>query len=216
MYAAPIEREGRTVGALIGRRDGRSLNNITNELGYGESGYAFMIDEKGTMVAHPDGDRVLNQFNGIDEFKAGDKTLESLSLFLQSAIDKKTGVETYKFNGNDLYGAYSPVEGTNWLLVITANKDEVLSSVPKLIKIGIITLIAVLVISIVITYIIGHSISKPIILSVAHGGKIASLDITQDVPEEFLNKKDEIGLLGRAFQDITDNLRTILKDIGES
>lgn len=216
MYAVPIKQENKIVGALIGRRDGNSLSDIVNVLGYGESGYAFMINETGTIVAHPDKDKVLNQFNPINQFNEGDKSIESLALFLEKALKEKQGIENYKFNGNDLYGAYTPVEGSNWILAITANKDEVLSSIPKLIKMGVIILSLVLVISIVITYIIGNIISKPIILSVQHGEKIANLDITKDVPKEFLNKKDEIGLLRRAFQDITNNLRYILKEVGNS
>ncbi|NLK08166.1 MAG: methyl-accepting chemotaxis protein, partial [Firmicutes bacterium] len=43
MYAVPIKNRGRVVGVLIGRRDGTALTDITNRLGYGESGYAFIL-----------------------------------------------------------------------------------------------------------------------------------------------------------------------------
>ena len=43
---------------------------------------------------------------------------------------------------------------------------------------------------------------------------MASLDISQDVPESFLNKKDEIGILAKSINKITLNLRDIIKNIG--
>lgn len=65
MYAAPIEKDGKVVGALIGRRDGNSLSEIVDSIDYGESGYAYMINNDGTVVAHPDKEKVMNQFNPI-------------------------------------------------------------------------------------------------------------------------------------------------------
>lgn len=70
MYACPIERDGKVVGALIGRRDGNALSIITDDTGYGEDGYAYMINSEGTVVAHRDRDKVLNQFNPIEGAKS--------------------------------------------------------------------------------------------------------------------------------------------------
>ncbi|NLM41270.1 MAG: methyl-accepting chemotaxis protein, partial [Firmicutes bacterium] len=44
MYAVPIKDNGRTVGVLIGRRDGASLNEITDRLGFGENGWAVILN----------------------------------------------------------------------------------------------------------------------------------------------------------------------------
>lgn len=215
MYSVPIMQEEKVVGALVGRRDGNSLSDIVKELGYGESGYAFMINEEGTIVAHPDKDRVLTQFNPIKQV-AEDNTLTSLSLFIEKALRENKGIGNYSFSGNDLYGAYSPVKDSNWILVITANKSEVLSSIPQLQSMGLLIAGIILVVSIFVVYIIGNQIAKPIILSVKYGETLADLDITKEIPPAFLNRKDEIGLLAHSFQKLTTSLRGILKEIGES
>lgn len=214
MYAVPIKQEDKIVGALVGRRDGNSLSGIVNELGYGESGYAFMVDNAGTVVAHPDKDKVLNQFNPIKEVE-DDKDLESLSQFFEKSLKEKQGVGSYSFEGNELYGAYAPIKDTNWTLIINANESEVLSEIPKLQRIVLLIAGIILIISIIIAYIIGSQIAKPIIQAVQHGDKLADLDITQDVPEAFLQKNDEVGLLAKSFQRITVSLRDILKELGE-
>ena len=91
-----------------------------------------------------------------------------------------------------------------------------LSEIPVLQRNIILLAAAILLISIIIIYIIGHSITKPVIGVVKHSEKIASLDITQDVDENYLRKKDEIGALAGAIQTITNNLREIIREISQS
>ncbi len=215
IYATPIKREGKVVGALIGRREGESLSNITDDTGFGNDGYAYMINSKGTVVAHPDRDKVINQYNPIEEVK-NDETQKSVAGLFEKILNEQSGVSSYSFEGRDMYAGYAPVNGTDWILVITANENEVLSAIPALQRAIIILTSAILVISIVITYIIGNSITKPIILAVKHSEKIASLDITQDVPEAYLKKKDEIGSLSKAIQSLTDSLKGIIGEISYS
>lgn len=215
MYAAPIKRDGKVIGVLVGRRDGNALSSITNDTGFGKKGYAYMLNSKGTVVAHPDGEKVMNQFNPIEEAKKDEKQ-KSVGELFEKIIKEKTGVSTYNFNGNNLYAGYAPVEGTDWIIAVAGLESEVLSGIAKLQKDIFYTVIIVLAISVVLTYLIGNSITKPIILAVRHTEKIAELDITQDVPDVFLKKKDEIGVLAGAIQSLTDNLRKIIKEINNS
>ncbi|WP_186429477.1 methyl-accepting chemotaxis protein [Clostridium sp. BSD9I1] len=215
MYAAPIERDGKVVGALIGRRNGDSVSKVIDDTGYGKEGYGYVINSNGTVVGHPDREKVLNQYNPINEAK-NDENQKSVATMIEKVLKENTGVSSYSFNGNDMYAGYAPIEGTNWMLIITANQKEVLSEVPKLISIIVSVMFIVLVISIIITYLIGSSIVKPIIKIVKQSEKIANLDITEDISQNYINKKDEIGTLATALQNIINSLREIIKEIGDS
>lgn len=215
MYAAPIEKDGKVVGALIGRRHGNALSSITDDTSFGKDGYAFMINGKGTMIAHPDRERVLIQFNAIEESKK-DESQKSLATLLEKMLKEKIGVSSYSFQGKDLYAGYAPVEGTDWIIVMTASKNEVLSAIPALQNTILLFLTAILIASIVVAYFIGNSIAKPIIEAVKHAEKIANLDMTQDVSQKNLKKKDEIGALAKSLQSITNSLREMIKEISSS
>jgi len=215
MYATPIENNGRVVGALIGRRDGNAISNIMEDIKYGENGYAYAINDSGVVIGHKNRDMVFEQYNPIERAKE-DKSHQSVSDLFATILNQREGVSSYNFGGEDLYASYAPIEGTNWSLIITANEAEVLSAIPKLQNGIMISVGVILLLSIVITYIIGNSISKPVILAVQHANKIAGLDITQDVPEVFLRKKDEIGDLARGLQNLTDNLRQIITEVDRS
>lgn len=215
MYAVPIVRNGKVAGALIGRRDSEALNNIIQDSGFGKSGYAYMINSKGTVVAHPDREKVLNQWNPIEEAK-NDESYKSVAQHFEKILREKTGVNSYSFDGNDLYAAYEPIDGTEWTVVVTANKSEVLSSIPKLQNTLILFVALILLVSIAVVYPLSVSITKPIIEVVRHSEKIAALDITEDVPEKYLKKKDETGKLSAAMQTITDSLKQIIGQINLS
>jgi methyl-accepting chemotaxis protein len=212
MYASPIEKDGKVVGALVGRRDGNALSLITDDTGFGDNGYGYMINNDGTVVAHPDRDKVKNQFNPIEGAK-NDANLTSLASLFEKVLNEKAGISNYNFDGNNLYAGYSPVNGSEWTFIITASQEEVLSSIPELQSIIMKVLITVLAASIFFVFIIGNSITNPIILAVNHSKLIASLDLTKDVPDKFLKKKDEIGDLARSLQIIIDSLKNTINEI---
>lgn len=215
MIAAPINKDGKVIGALIGRRDGNSISEIVDDTGYGENGYGYIVNGKGTVIAHPDREKVLTQFNPIEAVKTNNK-LTSVADIIQHIITEKEGVRTYSFEGKDLYAGYKAIEGTDWIFVITANSKEVLAAIPELQTLIFFAAVTILLISIVLVYIIGNSISKPIIKTVKLSEKISNLDITENVDPKYLKKKDEIGKLSKALQDISQNLRSIIGDISYS
>lgn len=212
MYAAPIEKDGKVVGVLIGRRDGNALSDITDSTGYGEKGYGYMLNNSGVMVAHPDRDKVLNLFNPIEDAKT-DTSLKSLATLFEKIIVDKTGVSDYSFGGNNLYAGFAPVENTDWIFVITAEKDEVLSAIPAVQRIVFLFIIIFLITGIAVTYLLGNYIAKPVKNAALFANILADLDVTMDVPEVDMKKQDELGDLARAFQTLINHLREIIREI---
>ena len=212
MYAAPIQKNGEIVGVLIGRRDGNNLSVITDDTGYGDKGYGYMINNSGVIVAHPDREKVMNLFNPIEESKT-DTSLKSLATLFEKIILDKTGVGDYSFEGSNLYAGFAPVANTDWMFVITAEKDEVLSAIPTVQKILFLFILVFLIGGIIVTYFIGNYIAKPVKNAAIFSNILADLDVTMDVPEVDLQKQDELGDLARAFQRLLSQLREIIREI---
>lgn len=209
IYASPIKKNGQVIGALVGVRDGKGLSTLTNELHYGEEGYAYAINKEGTVVAHTDMNLVLNGFNPIESAKT-DSSFESVANLFDKISKESIGIPTYDYNGKKLYAAFTPIEGTPWTLILTAAEDEVLSSVPTIQKSILTITFIILLISIVITYFIGKNIADPIINIKNCAKKISELDITADIEDKLLKKSDEIGILAVSMQTVILNLREIL------
>ncbi|MDD3413746.1 MAG: methyl-accepting chemotaxis protein [Lachnospiraceae bacterium] len=214
MVAVPIQKNGAIVGALIGRKDANLLSDIVSDIKYGESGYSYMINNKGVVIAHPDHEKVINQFSPIVEAESN-KELSSLSDLFSKIIVSEKGVSTYDYDGKTQYVSYQAIEGTDWFMVITANKNEVLGSIYELRMIIIGVTIVILIVSLFLVFFVGNSIARPIIHTVKYAEKIANLDITENVATKFINRKDEIGTLSISLQSMKDSLFSIIHDIND-
>lgn len=216
MYAVPIKKESEIVGVLVARASADFLSTVTDDMGYGSVGYAYLINGSGKTIAHPDRERVLEQFNPI-EAAAVEEEYRPLAQQFEKILEEQRGVSTYIFGGRNIYCAYAPIENTDWILTITADEGEILYSLPILQKNIILPTLILLVLGIVIAYIIGSSTTKPIISIAKFAEKIADLNVKEDVPKKLLHRKDEIGSLAKTFQFVNDNLREfIIKILGTS
>lgn len=218
MYAVPIEIDGNIVGALIARRDGNSLFEITDEMGYGESGYAYIVNDKGVTVAHPNRDFVLDQFQPIEEAKT-DKSLKAIADLFDKILTKEFGISEYHFNESDLYVAYTPVEGTNWILANTTSKVEALSSIDVLVNTLFIVVFVIIVIAIVISLIIGRTIAKPILKLTQIVDKQANLDfskIDRKVFDDITKREDEIANMAESLDNMSENVRSLIINVTQT
>lgn len=215
VFATPISVGSKIEGVLIARRDGYILSDITDQLGYGKTGYAYMINQDGAVVAHPDRARVDALQNTIEEAKTN-PALSEVAQLMKSIIQKKTGFEKYTFNDKRLIASFTPVENTPWILVVTADESEVLKNVSSIVKTIFLIILVFLAIGIVSAYFIGASLAKPIVHISKAADKISQLNIRENIDTTIIKRRDEIGLLGTSLQRITDNLRSILFEINTS
>jgi methyl-accepting chemotaxis protein len=72
-----------------------------------------------------------------------------------------------------------------------------------------------LVVSCVLGVALARSIASPLEVAVARLGEVARGDVSRDMPEEYLNRGDEVGALSRAMQTMCASLREVLKNIGD-
>lgn len=195
----PVILDGEVVGAIIGRENAEFLCSITSDIGYGKNGYATIINGAGIIIAHPDASQILTNANVFD-----------------TILNDQQGVTDYHEAGYSMYAGYAPIKGTDWLFIITADKQEILEAIPLMVRNIVVAMFIVFLISILIVYFLDHTLTKPLIEMTKQSERIARLDISLDMKNKYLKQRDEIGILSRAFQQITLNLREILKELTES
>jgi methyl-accepting chemotaxis protein len=210
MFAAPILVNDRPAGALIGRRDGAVLSDMTKQIGLGERGYVYMINAQGTVICHPDTDMVYNQFNPIEEAKE-DPSLRSLAAFFEDILNNSNEVSKYVFNGKTLIGAHTKVPDTDWFLVGTIDKDEFFFEIDQmLIKTLILAGAAVIAAVFILISALNISLIRPIKAIVKGAISLANLKFDIDIPKD---RKDELGDVERAFNTIKKELQKTITDI---
>ena len=204
MEAAPIKVNGVVVGVLIGRRNGEFLSEITNELGTGERGYAFVLGADGTFFAHPDNQNVLNQVNIWKELESGG-TFASFAEAYKKMGEGEPGVISYDVAGDDRMTAMTPIPNTTWMLGIGNYTADVMGGVKTLKMTLIIISLIVIAIGIIAAAIMGRRISKPIrnLKDLAKRVALGDVEVNTDT-----KLKDEVGELITAFGEMVVNIKS--------
>ncbi|MHB8062880.1 MAG: methyl-accepting chemotaxis protein [Ruminiclostridium sp.] len=210
VFAVPIkDNSDKVIRVLFAVRDGNDLSKLTNDITYGKSGKAFMINKKGITVAHSNIELVNKQDNALENIKT-DPNLEALVDLEKQMIAGKNGTGEYEYNGITKYLAYAPVKDTEWSLAIAAPEAEVLSGLKKISDLGIIISAIFLLLGLSITYFIANIIATPIKLAASHLEVVATGNFTKEVPEDFLKSKDEIGVLAKAIHTMQRSMKEVI------
>src|SRR5699024_6523249 len=103
-----------------------------------------------------------------------------------------------------------------WILTVGAHEEEFKSEINHLQMLLLIVIIAGLIIGIIIAYFFAGSISRPIQVVTENGRHLAEGDFTKEIDEEYLKRTDEVGDLANTFAILTNNMRTMLRQVHES
>lgn len=155
VYSVPIYVNDEIIGVLVGVTDAWILSDLFNDIKFGESGYAYILDSQGTTISHPVRKKVIEQQNAIEMAKT-DESFKSVASVLNIAMNSYSGASEYTYNNNKLFMGYSKISGLDWLVVVTANQSEVLNELFSAQKSFFATAISLLIVSICICYFIGQ------------------------------------------------------------
>jgi methyl-accepting chemotaxis protein len=215
LYAVPIIRDEKIVGVLVAFRDGTSLNDITDELGIGKKGYAFVVGSDGTLFAYPNREYVTEQVNVFEQIESGGP-LKAFALELKKLGTGKEGVLRYSYDGDKRITAMEPIPGTTWTLAIGNYESEILASMYNLRLIMIIAAVIVSLFGIAAGIFIGKYITKPIIQLQTSVERMSNYDFmvtSEKWASKILNRPDEIGNIARSVSKMKQNIITLIQAV---
>lgn len=171
------------------------------------SSYAYVVSSDGTMLYHPTADKIGQPVEN--------DAVKQLLKEIGAGNRPQTRVIQYLFKGVTKYASFYVGQNLDYIIVITADEDEALSSLHSMMLKCIIGGIIALLIWGIIDFIFAMLIVKPIQKTTDMVAKLADLDFTdKDGMQETLNKrKDETGIMGRAIGILRDELTGALKEI---
>lgn len=209
IVAVPIFNGGKVVGMIGGAVTITDIENQILAVKVGKTGYAFLVREDGLLVIHPNKElankvNILTDPDGSAEFKAiGEKMIKG-----------ETGIGRYTYKGDDKYVVYTLIPGTSWSIGINVAVKEMTEKLDALTITSLLTIIVVLLISIVVIFLIASRIAKPLQQLEHAAQRIASGDISNVAVN--INSQDEIGRLAKTFEMMAENLRSLIRQIGQS
>ena len=176
------------------------LSNIVTEEKIGATGYAFVVNKAGIVIAHPNADFILT-LNTLQT--------DGMKDFAKEMVAGKRGVASYVLNGVHRTAGFSPVASTGWSTVMSmADSDSTFRAVAKDLQS---TLLIISAIAIVVAFLIyvffSRSITTPLHRGVAFAQKVAAGDFTEQLA---IRQRDEVGILAEALNAMSEKLRDMV------
>jgi len=187
------------------------FSQMVDSITIGKTGYGYILDKTGTVIAHKDRELVTT-FNNFINASESDSSLEELAEVHKEMITGATGEKLYEYNNTKKFTSYRPIPGTDgWSLGVTVDVSDMMSDFYKSIIIMVIISVVFIIISCIIAYMIANPIAKPIIEISKRIEMLADGDLKSSVPK--IISKDEIGILSVSTTKFVDRLNAIIDDI---
>lgn len=205
--AAPIKaRDGRVLGVVVAIYDSKELGNIVSRIQVGDAGqgYAFMTNLEGTVVAHPRQEMVVEQYN-IFANAEKDPALKGLAGHVRKMVAGESGYGSYYFDGLDRLISYASIPGMDWSVALSAPEDYIFQDIEVLKQRLILVTLIFITLGIIGAFLLIYNlVSKPVRNLVLAAERLVEGDVETRVD---VKGNDEIGMLGRVFQNMIASIR---------
>ncbi|WP_312693445.1 methyl-accepting chemotaxis protein [Caproiciproducens sp.] len=211
LAAAKVNNGSSYNGVVYASLSSDTFSKMIDDITIGKSGYGFIVDKTGTIIAHKDRSNVNNFVNYISKAKE-DSSLAGSAAIVKNMIAGKTGSGTVTINGVKQHIGYSPIPNTDgWSFGVSANEGEMMSGYYASIGITIGLVILFILLSIVFAFRIAGPIAKPIESLVQRIEKLAEGDLHSEVP--VIQSGNEIGTLAETFSNTIEILTGYIGEI---
>ena len=171
-----------------------------------DSSYVYVVKNDGTMLYHPTQEKVGQPVENA--------VIKGVVQQLQDGTKPDTAVVEYVFNGTTKYSAYTILNNED-ILVLTADESEALSGITVVTGVAIGISAIVVLLAIIICFIVGRRLMRPLVKVSTIIEEIANGDINADF-DMVKESNDEIGLIIEKMKELTQSLGNIVGRIRNS
>lgn len=188
-----------------------TFSKMIDGISIGKSGYGFIVDHTGKIIADKNRSNVTNFVNYIDKAKK-DNTYTGIASVIKNMIASKTGTQKISFNGTNQCIGYKPIKDTDgWSIAVSANETELMSGFNTSVGIAAILTVLLALLSWLIANKIAKPIVNPIIAMTKRIEKLAQGDLKAEVPK--VKNKNEIGVMANSLSKTISTLNSYISEI---
>ena len=203
MVIGILSKVSSSVGVVGGDLALDGLVQIINSLNFGGMGYAFLVNDQGKILVHPDKDLVM----------------KSLSDLFPQHTPKLTGELTeVQSDGQARLLTFTPITGlpsANWYIGLSVDKDKAFSMLSTFRTSAVIATVVAVVIIIGLLGLLINVLMQPL-----HTMTRAMEDIAEgegDLTKRLrIHNHDEFGILGTAFNRFVERIHSSISEVSSA
>ena len=204
---------GLNVDAALNRSGNVILNQAYLETLIGDvcindldSSYAYVVGSDGTMIYHPDESKIGQPVENA--------AIKQVVADLEAGKEQQKGLVIYEFKGAEKYAAYYVTSNKAAILVITADRGDILSAKDAIYARAGGAAIVIFIVLGIISFLIASKMTRPIVEITNVIKRFSSLNFAESPTTIRISKrKDETGQMARAIGDLREKLVTIVSQI---
>lgn len=172
-----------------------------------DSSYAYIVSADGTMMYHPTPEKIGQPVEN--------DAVKSLLAEIAKGNRPEPDVITYLFKGVAKYASYYIGSNMDYIVIVTTDESEALSSVSMMMQRTLGGSAAALVFYSIIGFLITAIIVKPIEKATKMIVKISELDFTdrENLQASLNRRKDETGVMAKAIGTLRKELADVIRSI---
>jgi len=208
-YVTPIEKDGEIIGMVGMDLDMADIQASLGEIKLFDSGYLYMMTPEGDFLVHPalpwldtDGDGAPDSPDNI--MLKGD-----YQFLLDEMNANEVGITDYKKDdGTHVVAAYGHL-ANGWIVASSIPEEQVMAVIVRVLMfIGLIA-VASIALAVVVSIVMGRSITKPIKQIVEAIGKIRDGDFTTVVE---VSSNDETMVLANGLNEMSASVKDLISE----
>lgn len=171
-----------------------------------DSSYAYLVSSDGTMLYHPTKDKVGQPVEN--------EVVKAVAAEIAAGNVPEPDVVEYEFKGAMKYAAYYVTERGHCILVVSADKDDLMSTVHRVTITGTCCTVVMVIIASIIGFLFVSRIVRPITTVTGVVGQLAHMDFSEiDGQEKLTARADETGQMSRAVVELRRQLVEVITDL---
>lgn len=193
ILALPIKVQNQTVGVFAAAMNVEDISRMAANWRTGETGFAFVVDDKSKVIAHPK-----------EEFVVTSTYLNGHPLIAAFHSNGKPRLLSFtETNGNDAIG-YVQGNKYGWAIATQYDEHEVFAPVRRTLTVGLGLLVAAIVLVAIFSRLFARVLAKPILDLTAAADRMSLGELAQPIVSA---REDEIGLLAQSLERLRKSMK---------
>ena len=191
-------------GTLAAEVNLKFMWDLVDQLKIEETGYAYVVDRQGNLIAFSDTARVLKGEN------VGQ--LQTVSEFIRNPVSfRETEISTYAgIKGATVVGTYVPLETPDWAVVAELPWEEAYQGIIRVVAVSILITLAMAVLAGMLGGYVARRLAVPLVDLTETATRITCGEMELQAA---VGGPMEVASLAEAFNSMTTQLRQILGDL---